>query len=158
MSNLSVQEKFRKVAVELLGAISSMISDANDAGLTDVVPNQINAIISILKGYDPDKLVISFIKHNSLWPKIQAKDVGFLLNDVPEIFSSLPIDTLALIEPVKVYTKLSENGYKGSKSEKKFPIKKEDIDGLWLFFSFLVKAACRYNKEKKCGFNLKSYE
>jgi hypothetical protein len=157
MSEESIQEKFVKVCGLILESLSGMISDAKDAGLTTMVPTQLDFAHGMLGKVNPVDLVIAFIEQRKYWPDIFKKNIGFLEKGVPEVFSNSPISPEVLVEPIKIYNHLVANGFKGSKNPKKYPINGEDIEGLWMRFELLIKASCRYNLENGNKYDLDEY-
>lgn len=157
-SELNIQDKFRLVCKQILESLSSMISDAKDAKLTKVQPNQVNMALTMLSTVDSSALVVAFIGHAKLWQKIIDKNVDFLLEGIPQIFSEVPISPEVLIEPIIIYKRLLSEGFKGKKDPNIYPINQEDIDGLWKRFELLIKAACKYNIENGKKYNLSAYE
>ena len=123
---LSIEEKFKRVADHLLKSISSMISDANDAKLTKTLSNQVDTMIDLLNKQPADTLIEGFLAKNKLWDlkALKNKDMDFLLEKVPLMFAGIPlIDTEILIEPIKIY----QNQAKLLKGKKPI-ISKEEID------------------------------
>jgi len=144
-------DKFKNLIKEILETISSLISDANDAKLTEMLPNQVDVAISLMGFKTSEEMIKSFLKNNNLWPSIMKRNLDFFINDLPVVFKDTGFDTNVLIEPAVIYKHLLANGLGKSKSmnQKKWPISDEDINSLWDRFDLLIKGSLVYNRNNK---------
>jgi hypothetical protein len=148
-----IQDRFVLVVKHQIKAISTMIDNANDEGLTEKTSNDVDMILNLITAMETNnqqsKLVEMFIAKSEFWPVIESKDINALEKSFPKMFGGLPIDQSTLSEPIRVY--LAEK----SKASKKAPvIGDKHMDAMWVNLDKLVKASIIYDSENKSKFRV----
>ena len=142
-----IQDRFVLVVKHQIKAISTMIDNANDAGLTEKTSDDVDLILNIIdameKNNKQSELVEMFIAKSEFWDIIVNKDIKALEKDFPKMFDKLPVNKDTLSEPIRIY--LAE---KGKLATKKVPvIGDKHMDAMWVNLDKLVKASCIYDFE-----------
>jgi len=80
-------DKFNKVLLELIDAMSGIISDLNNVGLTKLTGNDVNIIKLFISSLDKKHVINTFIDNSSEhWDKIKEKNDEFFINNSSKIF------------------------------------------------------------------------
>lgn len=146
-------EKFKKVTIELLNLLKSIITELHEEKLVTFNENAVMIIITLLDSNSEDNLIWCLASVHKEWYKILSKDQTFVTQDFPKSIrsSGLPLDTNILTCPFTCHKAISEsNGWK-EVDEEDWPVCGEDLDCIWEKIRMLVRITCLYvhNLRKK---------
>ena len=143
MANLSADDiaaKFCRITSQAIVTVADMTEDLRVAGLTEVTPESMRLIASMVEVYDNRKLIGMFIAQSDNWQGIIDRDLRFFMRVLPALFEGLPVDTSLMTGPIKMYLQHKE-GKLILPGGRAFPITDQRIEGLWKYFDQLMKGA-----------------
>ena len=137
--------RFMETTSEFLNEVKSIIMELNSVGLTTVNAQILGIASDLIKGFDNEKLILSFINCNDDWHKVKERNIDFFMTTVPESYKGIPFDVKILTVPIKVYLDLKKAGsYKGLRDEDDWPVSQYDIDLMWKYFISMIRIACNH--------------
>ena len=152
-SQTPIEDRFTLVVKHQIAAISTMISNANDAKLTKVHPDDVDTILKLIEAMEKSgkqaQLVEMFISKSEYWDIIVKRDLKALEKNFPLMFDGLPVNKDSLAEPIRIYFACKD------KISKRVPVVGEkNIEAMWTNLDKLVKASVIYDHENGSKFKV----
>lgn len=166
--------------IKLFQFAQIVLEDLNKTGYSEVSSKSIDASVNLVSGnlITPEALIVMFLNQHKHWGKALDKDIRFIIEDIPKIFTR--VDTTPLIEPIRIYetrealykervsqeTKNREEAKKNGTKRKdievpQVPITEKDYTSYWNMITSIIKGAYAYNLRHLQGkekFDLSLYE
>lgn len=140
LRNLPPEEvRFANNATIMGHAISNGVNTLNNAGYKTIEPIKMLFAISLIESHgkeDPHNLINLFIlnSHEICWDKIKLRDEKFFIENVSQIFSVLPAESVNLFKDL--FLTVDKNGTN--------VISKKLKDEIWGLFDAMIKISIKY--------------